>query len=49
MNSKEKRVLLLAGGLAFLAFGHRLTDRELGQLGVPHLLGAAMIAAATNF
>ncbi len=48
MSSKNKKVLLLAGGLALLAFGHRLADRELGQLGVPHLLSAAMIAAAAN-
>jgi hypothetical protein len=48
MNSREKKVLLLASGFALLAFGHRLANKELGELGVPHLLGAAMLAAATS-
>jgi hypothetical protein len=48
MNSKEKKILLLTGGFVLLASGHRLADKELGQLGVPHLVGVVMIAAATS-
>jgi hypothetical protein len=48
MYEREKKALLLLGGLGLLAVGHRLTNRELGQLGIPHLVGLALIAAATN-
>ena len=46
MNSRDERLLLAAGGLLLIAYGHRLVDAELGKLGAPHALGALLVAAA---
>jgi hypothetical protein len=48
MNGKDKRVLLLVGGAALIVGGHKLMNAELGALGVPHAVGAALVAFAFN-
>lgn len=46
MSSKDQRVLLALSGLALIIGGHRLLDAELGKLGVPHGVGAILVALA---
>lgn len=48
MTRNDKRLLLLVGGAALIAGGHKLMDAELGALGVPHAVGAALVAFAFN-
>lgn len=46
MNGKDKRVVLLLGGAALIVGGHKLMNAELGALGIPHAVGAALVALA---
>ncbi len=46
MNFKDRRALLVLVGLGLIAGGHKLIDAELGELGVPHAVGAALVALA---
>ena len=46
MNSRDERLLLAAAGLALLAGGSKLLDKELGELGAPHVVGAVPVALA---
>jgi hypothetical protein len=46
MNKKDKRAILAIAGLGLIIGGHKLLNAELGKLGVPHAVGAALVAAA---
>lgn len=44
--SRDERKLLAVLGFGLMAGGHKLMDEELGKLGVPHAVGAALVALA---
>ena len=46
MSGKDKRVLLVIGGVGLVAGGHKLMNAELGKLGAPHAVGAILLALA---
>lgn len=46
MNNRDERLLLAAAGLALIAGGHKLVDKELRELGSPHVVGAVLVAFA---
>ncbi len=46
MGNRDERLLLAAAGLALIAGGHKLLDKELGELGAPHVVGAVLVALA---
>ena len=46
MNNRDERLLLATAGLALIAGGHKLVDKELGALGAPHVVGAVLVALA---
>jgi hypothetical protein len=46
MNQREQKILLLGVGLGLVVFGHRLMEAELGQLGLPHVVGGLLVTAA---
>ena len=46
MSRRDQQFLLAAVGLGLLAGGHRLFDAEFGKLGLPHALGAGLVAFA---
>jgi hypothetical protein len=46
METEDRRIVLAVAGLALLAGGHKLLDAELGKLGVPHAVGAVLVALA---
>lgn len=48
MSGKDKRVLLAIAGVGLVAGGHKLMNAELGKLGVPHAMGAILLALALN-
>lgn len=45
MSSDERKLLVVAGA-GLIAGGHKPMDTELGKLGVPHAVGAALVALA---
>ena len=46
MSKRDQQILLAVVGLGLIAIGHKLTDAEFGELGVPHVAGAALFALA---
>jgi hypothetical protein len=46
METEDGRIVLAVAGLALLAGGHKLLNAELGKLGVPHAVGALLVALA---
>ena len=46
MGRREKQILLVVVGAGLIVGGHRLMEAEFGKLGVPHAVGAAVIALA---
>jgi hypothetical protein len=46
MSDKDQRLLLALTGLGLIAGGHKLLESELGELGVPHVVGAILVAIA---
>jgi hypothetical protein len=43
MNSRDDRWALVAIGASLIAGGHKLMNAELGKLGAPHAVGAALV------
>ena len=46
MSDKDRRLLLVLAGVGLIAGGHKLMTAELGELGAPHAVGAALVAIA---
>ena len=46
MGNNDKRLLLVIAGVGLVAGGHKLMNAELGKLGAPHAVGAALVALA---
>ena len=46
MGRRDERPILLLVGLGLIVVGHKIADAEFGKLGVPHALGATLIALA---
>ena len=46
MNDRDRRIVLAAGGLLLVAFGHKLFEAEGRRLGLPHVVAAALLTAA---
>ena len=46
MSRQDQRLLLLVAGVGLLVGGHKLIDTELGELGIPHAVGVALVTAA---
>lgn len=43
MDNADDRWALVAIGMGLIAGGHKLMNAELGKLGAPHALGAALV------
>ncbi|MFN8159595.1 MAG: hypothetical protein U0R52_00925 [Solirubrobacterales bacterium] len=48
MSKRDNQILLCLLGAGLIAGGHRLMDAELGKLGAPHAIGAALLALAVR-
>ncbi|HEV7808043.1 MAG TPA: hypothetical protein VGO80_19665 [Solirubrobacteraceae bacterium] len=46
MSKREQQVVLMFVGAGLIVGGHKLLDSELGQLGQPHVVGAALVTLA---
>ena len=46
MSKREQQVLLMLVGAGLIAVGHKLLDSELGRLGLPNVVGAALVTLA---
>jgi hypothetical protein len=46
MTGKDERALLALVGFGLIVGGHKLLDAELGELGMPHAVGAALVGLA---
>jgi hypothetical protein len=46
MSKRDQQVLLMLVGAGLIAGGHKLVDAELGKLGLPHVVGVALVTLA---
>ena len=46
MSKQEQRALMTILGLGLIAGGHKLVNAEIGKLGLPHAVGAALVSLA---
>jgi hypothetical protein len=46
MSKKDQRAALAVVGLGLIIGGHKLANAEMGKLGFPHAVGAALLTIA---